>query len=159
MTAAVARVQRRVDEALETAGVSGHWFAVLYELMRAEGHRMPMSRLAREVSMTTGGFTKLADRMAREGLIDRRGSSDDRRVVHAALTDAGRELTERAAAVYEQALRSSVLESVSPDGLAGITRVMRDIARGVEEPAAGEFVADDPSAVQPPPRRRSDDRS
>ncbi|MDQ6848888.1 MAG: MarR family transcriptional regulator [Actinomycetota bacterium] len=49
---------------------------MLHSLLRAEDHRSPMSALAREVSMTSGGFTKLADRMARGGLIDRRSPAD-----------------------------------------------------------------------------------
>ena len=59
------------------------YFAVLTLLLDSEDQRLPMSRIARDLAMTSGGFTKLADRMARDGLIDRRGSSGDRRVVFA----------------------------------------------------------------------------
>ena len=62
---------------------------------QAPDRRLPMTRLARDLTMTSGGFTKLADRMAREGLIDRRGSSDDRRVVYATLTDEGVQIAQR----------------------------------------------------------------
>ena len=47
--------------------MSGPWFEVLIRLQRTPGNRLPMSRLAREVSLSTGGFTKLADRLEREG--------------------------------------------------------------------------------------------
>ena len=67
---------------------------------------MPMSVLARDVGMTSGGFTKLADRMARDGIIDRRGSDTDRRVVHASLTEVGLELAQRVSNVYVDALRA-----------------------------------------------------
>jgi len=105
---ATARLHRSLDEDLESAGVPAQWYPALELLLRAEGHRLPMSTLARELSMTSGGFSKLADRMAADGLIDRRGTVDDRRVVHATLTDAGLDLARKAQAAYVQALRKRV---------------------------------------------------
>jgi DNA-binding MarR family transcriptional regulator len=133
LTAGVAHVQRRVERLLEDAGLPAQWCAPLLLLLRADQHRIPMSVLAREVSMTSGGFTKLADRMAREGLIDRRGSADDRRVVHAVLTPAGRRLAQRAAARYESALRESVLTVVSVRDLAAAARALGALNRTESE--------------------------
>lgn len=106
---AVTGTQRRLMETIEASGIPAQWFAVLSMLLNAPEQRMPMTQLAREVSITSGGFTKLADRMGREGLIDRRSSAGDRRVVYATLTDAGRIAAQRADEQYLAALHEHVL--------------------------------------------------
>src|ERR1700759_1004726 len=90
-----AHTQRRLLSAIESEGLQGPSFEALRLLLASPDPRLPMSRLARDLTMTAGGLTKLADRLARDGLIDRRNSSDDRRVVYAALTPKGSELATR----------------------------------------------------------------
>ena len=121
---AVEGIQHGFAERLESMDMTLPYFSVLTLLLEADQHRMPMSRIARDLSMTSGGFTKLADRMARDGLIDRRGSSGDRRVVFAALTEAGAERARAAAWAYQQFLRDvllPVVPEVDLQTLAGIT--------------------------------------
>jgi len=125
----VAATQRRLLAKIERGGIPGQWFDVLRLLLAADGHRLPMSTLSRYLQMTAGGFTKLADRMAREGLIDRRNSSADRRVVYAALTTKGTKVAKDSAAVYRAALAEyirGVLPASSLDQLAEAARTLRD---------------------------------
>jgi DNA-binding MarR family transcriptional regulator len=128
ITAAVARIQRLLEADVEQADVAPAWFPVLDRLLRAEGHRLPMSTLARELAMTSGGFSKLADRMALDGLIDRRGTTDDRRVVHATLTEAGVQVARRAHAVHAQALRARLLTRRSAADLASVADTLAALA-------------------------------
>jgi DNA-binding MarR family transcriptional regulator len=133
----VSRAQRCIDQAVEEAGVPRAWFPVLLELLLIRGHRAPMSTLASEVAMSPGGFTKLADRMAREGLIDRRGSVSDRRVIHVALTEDGLVMARRARRAYQQALRLCVLPPLSAEDLAASARAFDRILpaeAGVDAP-------------------------
>lgn len=132
---ATASTHRRVLRRIEDSGVPGPWFAVLHRLLRADDHRLPMSRLAKDLSITSGGFTKLADRMAREGLIDRRGSSGDRRVVYATLTPIGLELAERLVADYQAAVREYIGDVLGPEQIAAVTAAMQVLARTHEEDA------------------------
>jgi DNA-binding MarR family transcriptional regulator len=125
----VARTQRQLLKRIEESGVPAQWFAVLHLLLRVPDHRMPMSLLARDLAMTSGGFTKLADRMASEELIDRRGSSGDRRVVYAALTDRGRQVARRATREYQRALRANVLDVLSMSDLNTLTELMSALHR------------------------------
>jgi DNA-binding MarR family transcriptional regulator len=120
---ATARVQRLLDRDLEAAGLTAPWFPALDLLLAAPGHRLPMSTLARELAMTSGGGTKLAGRMAADGLIDRRGASDDRRVVHAALTPAGLRAARQARTAYLEALRRR-LAGVSGPEFAAVAAVL-----------------------------------
>ena len=72
-------------------------FDVLAQLQRA-GKTLSMGDLSRRLMVTNGNITGLVDRLAREGLVDRRRSEGDRRVQMVALTEGGAKLFERMAA-------------------------------------------------------------
>lgn len=155
---AVDGVQHKFGLRLEALGISLPYFSVLTLLLEAPEQRLPMSRIARDLSMTSGGFTKLADRMARDGLIDRRGSSGDRRVVFAALTDAGLELAGRADGAYRAFLRDDVLGVVSLNDLetlAAIAGRLGEVSLGEPEPQPFELSDREPDA--PDRRTRGSD--
>jgi DNA-binding MarR family transcriptional regulator len=155
IVAATGRLHRRLDADLETAGVPPQWYPALDLLLRAPEHRLPMSTLARELTMTSGGFSKLADRMAAEGLIDRRGTTDDRRVVHATLTAAGLELARRARGVYVDALRRRLLSAGDDAGaLAATARTLKRLVAA--PPDAATDIADHVASERDPalPDRR-----
>jgi len=97
-------------------------FFALVRLLRGGGQAVPLSALARQVAFSSGGFTKVADRLEQAGLIERQPSACDRRVINAALTPAGRTLAERAFAVYSARLRELVLERLGINEL----RVLAD---------------------------------
>ena len=122
---AVDAVQHLFAVRLEALRMSLPYFAVLRLLISADERRLPMSRIARDLAMTSGGFTKLADRMARDGLIDRRGSSGDRRVVFAALTDAGRDQAHQAVQAYQDFLNDEVLSLLSREDLSTLAKISR----------------------------------
>lgn len=156
---AVDLVQHAFGVRLEALGTSLPFFEVLTLLLAADDHRLPMSRIARDLSMTSGGFTKLADRMARDGLIDRRGSSGDRRVVFAALTDEGLAHARRLDEEYRSFLREEVLDVIAPDELT----TMAAIADRLGELTAVADVEVPTFALAPhsvdSPDRRSRDRA
>jgi DNA-binding MarR family transcriptional regulator len=157
---AAARTHHRLLEKVSKAGVSDQWFGVLHLLLRAPDHRMPMTKLARDLSMTAGGFTKLADRMGREGLIDRRGSSGDRRVVYATLTEQGLEQARRSEEAFLQAVREVVLGPLDAKQVLGVAdnlgRLLQTVpAAPVEEPRLAPPSERDPGL---PERRRAEVR-
>ena len=117
--------QRRLLASIESEGLPGASFEALRLLLASPDHRMPMSRLARDLTMTAGGLTKLADRLARDGLIDRRNSSDDRRVVYAALTEKGEELAVRTLEIYRAGLHEHVLTVLTAERLVELAESMR----------------------------------
>lgn len=137
LTRGITAVQHSLLLRAESIGISAPYVAVLLLLLDAEDNRLPMSRIAKDLAMTSGGFTKLADRMARDGLIDRRGSSGDRRVVFAALTDTGLALGRQASEVVVDFLRENVLAAVTPEEL----RSMADLSerlRLANSPSEGD---------------------
>lgn len=132
-----ARLHRLLEADLEAAGVPAQWYPALELLLRAPENRLPMSTLARELTMTSGGFSKLADRMAADGLIDRRGTTDDRRVVHATLTDVGLELAGKAHSVYVTALRRR-LGAEDAHALGAVAETLRTLTADHPEPQTPE---------------------
>lgn len=107
----------------------GPWFEVLLRLLRTPGGQLTMTRLAHEVALTSGGFTKLADRMVAAGLIERQASVEDRRVSHAVLTAEGERVAENAQRLHVAALREHFLGPLGEERagqLAALMRVLRD---------------------------------
>jgi DNA-binding MarR family transcriptional regulator len=104
----------------QETGLAPPDFFVLSQLWRSPDPAVPLSRLGRELAFSSGGFTKVADRLQQAGLIVRQPSPSDRRVTNAVLTPAGRATAERALAVYCAALRELVLSHLGTDGLRGM---------------------------------------
>ncbi|MFD5837904.1 MarR family winged helix-turn-helix transcriptional regulator [Streptomyces collinus] len=72
-----------------------------------------MTDLAEAVSFGSGGFTRLADRTAKEGLIRRDPDPGDRRAALAVLTDKGAEALDRAMTQHVSHLRTHVSRPLS----------------------------------------------
>jgi DNA-binding MarR family transcriptional regulator len=157
------RTQRRLLASIEAAeNLPGPSFEALRLLLGSPDRRMPLSRLARDLAMTAGGLTKLADRLARDGLIDRRNSSDDRRVVYAALTDKGSDLALRTLDLYRAGLREHVLGALSPSQLTDLAEAMQTLGAVHDVDEAGEAAAAEAllTARDPAlPERRQRDRT
>ena len=138
----VDHAQRRLMDDIAQLGVGAAEFTVLHQLLRAPEHRMAMSQLARELSFTSGGFTKLADRMGRDGLIDRRNSAGDRRVVFATLTERGLDTALACERAYIAAVERHVLPHLSTADVAAVAESLSRLRDAV--------VATDPLEVSGP---------
>jgi DNA-binding MarR family transcriptional regulator len=93
-------------------------YDVLLRLAEAPAGRLTMSDLADAVLYSTGGLTRLFERMRRAGLVLREPSQEDRRVIYAALTDAGAQRLQAASAVHLDGVRRH-FGALLPDGEAG----------------------------------------
>ena len=86
-----------VDRALEPRGLTHAQWVPLLKLHL--GYASTVAELARECTQDTGAMTRLLDRLEAKGLVQRVRSSQDRRVVNLALTEAGREIVKDIPAV------------------------------------------------------------
>lgn len=91
----------------EQAGIPHTWFEVLLRISRADAGRISMGALAQQVALTTGGITRLLDRMIAAGLVQRVPCPTDRRVQFAALTTQGRAKLDQAAKGHAANLRQA----------------------------------------------------
>lgn len=134
---ATAAAGRRLERELAAAfDLSAPAAEVLFRLARSPDGMLATTRLAREVAFSSGGFTRLADRLVAAGLVERRPCPTDRRVVFAALTDEGRRVADAALALHAEGLRRYVLEPLGPERLAALAGAMR-VLRDHHRPTAG----------------------
>ena len=108
---------------IEQAGLPVQWYEVLVRLLHNPEHRLPMNRLAGGIDMTTGGYTKLVDRLEAADLVERVPAVDDRRVIYTSLTETGRTVAEQAIARHAARLREVLMGPLS----AGQLRTLADL--------------------------------
>jgi DNA-binding MarR family transcriptional regulator len=123
-----AAVTTEIEAALHAAGLPPlTWYDVLWPLYRADRRRLRMGALAREVTLSRTGLTRLVDRLEREGLIRREAAPEDRRGSYVVLTSAGAALLRRMWPVYERVLDEAFAPRVR--NASALRRALEPIAR------------------------------
>jgi DNA-binding MarR family transcriptional regulator len=113
-----ALLARELDrELVGEIGLPLMWYGVLLHLGRVPGEQRPISELVNATAFTSGGVTRLVDRMERAGLVDRRPCLHDRRVTYVGLTEAGREMLARATIVHLCGLQRHLVDVLGDGGL------------------------------------------
>lgn len=115
-------LEARVEDALERAQLSSPKYAVLNELVGA-GQPLALSELANRLSCVRSNMTQLVDRLEADGLVKRVRCPDDRRLVKAEITDAGRERQRDGAAEIER-LHVEFASRVRDEDRAAIGRML-----------------------------------
>ncbi len=132
-------IPRVLDEDLESAErLSLSEYTVLMFLSEAEGHRMRIGDLAGHTSLTISGITRFVNRLAEDGLVERRRCDDDGRGFNAVLTRRGLERVERAYPAHLASARRHVLDHVSGFDLEELAEAFMRIG----EESVGRSVAD-----------------
>jgi DNA-binding MarR family transcriptional regulator len=101
--AAARRLRGR--ETHRSGALSQAQYQVLFELL---GGELAASELAAVAEVSPASMTQMLDRLADAGLIERARSHEDRRIVAARLTDAGRAACEQRRAAYEPLWRDAL---------------------------------------------------
>ena len=128
MVTSVVRAQQllmeRIDAALRPLDLTFARYEVLQLLAFSRSGSMPMTRLGSLLQVHPTSVTSAVGRLVAQGYVERVRSEDDRRVVRAVLTDAGRAAVERAT----EALNAQVFEQ---PGLPGpeVTRLTEQLTR------------------------------
>lgn len=89
---AYATVTKSVSAKISEYGLTPAQFGVLEALLHLGP--LPLGELADKLLVTGGNVTYVMDRLEKQGLVERRRSDQDRRVVTATLTPKGRELVQ-----------------------------------------------------------------
>ena len=125
-----ARVSRRLDEELRAEhGLSLAEYDALLQLAEAPDHRLRMNQLADRVILSRSGVTRLIDRLALDGFVERAHCSSDARGAEAVLTDAGMACLREAARTHLRGIDRHFLSVVTADDLPVIGRALADVAR------------------------------
>ena len=81
-------------------------FGVL-EALYHKGH-LPLKDVGRHLLVTSGSVTYVIDKLEKQGLVQRMACPEDRRVIYACLTDAGRERIEACFPRHAECLRQTL---------------------------------------------------
>jgi MarR family transcriptional regulator, 2-MHQ and catechol-resistance regulon repressor len=120
-----ARLTRILDAELRRSdGISLQTYEVLLRIGREPEARITMSGLAEAVALTTGGVTRLADRLTADGLVERRSCPGDRRVVWLTLTSAGWDMLAAATEHHLEHLETHVQSRIGPKDLPAVHRAL-----------------------------------
>ncbi len=106
----------------EQCGISHLMFEVLLILGRAGEPGLSMRAIAQEQVLTTGGATRLVDRMEAAGLVTRVESPADRRGKLVRLTPLGEETTVRASRIHVENIRQYFVEPLPRRTASGFRR-------------------------------------
>lgn len=97
LIAAYSEVHRKVCHSIqEEAGLPSPWFEILLLIAQSEEGHLKMTEVADHVLLTTGGITRLVDRMVEDNLVLRVPCPTDRRIQWVVLTDHGRARLDKA---------------------------------------------------------------
>jgi MarR family transcriptional regulator, 2-MHQ and catechol-resistance regulon repressor len=128
------RAQRQLTYLLgreleQSVGIPLVWFDVLIHIGGAEEGRLTMSRLSAEVALTTGGVTRLVDRMVDAGLVARQNCPSDRRSVHVVLTPAGQATLRRAIGAHIEGIDRHLVQPLNESDRAALKSALSKLVR------------------------------
>ena len=116
-------------------------YQVLVYLSAAEDGSMRMCDLAEILQLSPSGLTRRLDGLVKTGWVARRPSDQDRRVMHAVLTDAGRARLEAAAPIHVESVRARLLDHLDRDELLAFTRAFRKIRAALDAERAAKIAS------------------
>jgi DNA-binding MarR family transcriptional regulator len=109
-------IEHEIERQLKRDGGLSHpEFEVLLRLRAAEGNRMRMSDLAREVMVSKSRLTYQVTRLEQAGFVKRTGCESDRRSVWAELTHEGAEALARVRPGHRRVVREALIETLMPE--------------------------------------------
>jgi DNA-binding MarR family transcriptional regulator len=120
---------KRLDTALDQAhGLPMTSYEVLHHLEGASAERMRMCDLAARAQLSRSGLTRLVDRLAREGLLERCSCEHDARGSFACLTPLGRQRLQEARGTHLAVVREDFLSRFSDEELDMLANTWERIA-------------------------------
>ncbi len=104
-----------IEQALKRAGLPPlAWYDALLELERAGEQGLRPFELEREMLLAQYNLSRLIDRIAKAGYVERRACEDDGRGQVIVITAAGKDLRRRMWAVYGAAIQRALGDHLSP---------------------------------------------
>jgi DNA-binding MarR family transcriptional regulator len=89
------------------------WFEVLLQLRKAPEGRLKMSQIADAIVHSSGGTTRLIDRLEESGYVTRQLCPSDRRAIFVAITERGNDKLDEALNVHLDYLEDNMAKQLS----------------------------------------------
>ena len=120
-----ARLARSLGVVLETTcELPLPWFEVLLQLRTAPEGRLKMNKIADAIVHSTGGTTRLIDRLEQAGLVQRHLCPSDRRAIHVAITAQGDAKLDFALGVHLDYLNEHMATRLTPHDRTTLTMLL-----------------------------------
>jgi len=117
-----------VENALKNADLPQlAWYDVLLEVERAGKGGLRPFELERKLLLPQYGLSRLLERIASAGYIERRPCEDDRRGQIIAITRAGSKIRRRMWPVYAEAIEAAIALHLTEDEAAALARLLRKL--------------------------------
>jgi DNA-binding MarR family transcriptional regulator len=119
-------LMERIDAVLRPLELTFARYEVLRLLSFSSAGAMPMTRLGSLLQVHPTSVTSAVDRLERQGFVERQRNDEDRRVVLAAITDAGRTVVEKATdGLNAEVFQRPGVSSAQLDELTALLDVLR----------------------------------
>lgn len=141
-------VSSRMEARLVAAcGLSLAEHELLIRLAQAPDRELRMYDLASLLLLSKSGITRVVDRLERRGLVERKMSARDRRVVLAALTDPGVEILEQARPFIAGGIQEFLTGHLDAEDIETLRALLRKVLEGNGEWAETRCLADPARSV------------
>ena len=100
------------------------WFEVLLQLRQSDEGRLKMTQVADAIVHSTGGTTRLIDRLEEAGFVERQLCPSDRRAIHVAITEDGNNKLDNALSVHLEYLQETLVARLSDDERESLTTIL-----------------------------------
>ena len=117
---------------LSSHGLTLGDYQVLVHLSEQEHRSMRMCDLASRLQLSPSGLTRRLDGLVRSGLVSRRPSTEDGRVILAVLTADGHRVLERVAPHHVESVRHHLIDRIDPSDLDAMARVFEAVRAGLD---------------------------
>ncbi|MET0326203.1 MAG: MarR family transcriptional regulator [Ilumatobacteraceae bacterium] len=111
-------------------------YQVLVYLSEADDHEMRMCDLAARLQLSPSGLTRRLDGLVKAGLVVRRPSEQDRRVMLAVLDAEGLRFLEAVAPTHVRSVRRHVIDRLDRADVAAMARIFGAIRDGLADDRA-----------------------
>lgn len=115
-------VLMEIDAALRPLDITGQQMGILLSL--ADGVAATPFEVSKVLGLDTGLTTRLLDKLEAKGLLERRRSEEDRRVVHLILTPKGKDVAKQVPDIAPDVLNHR-LRNFTPEEFSEFLRLLR----------------------------------
>lgn len=124
-------IGKMIDDNLSRFRMNIGDFNILAVLLREKTHQLTPGRIQEMIFVSSGGLSNRMIRLEEKGLIKRSTDPNDRRGVIVTLTEAGKELIERAAPSH-MALENSLITNLDESEQETLVKLLRKMLKHIE---------------------------
>ncbi|WP_256759278.1 MarR family winged helix-turn-helix transcriptional regulator [Cohnella sp. WQ 127256] len=118
------------DRDIKQHGLNRTEFGVL-ELLYHKGSQ-PLQQIGGKVLMSSGNITYVVDKLEKKHFVQRRACTEDRRLVYAEITDAGKQFIEDTFPQHAQVIHQ-VLDVLNDDEKKVVSELLKKLGKHAEE--------------------------